>query len=127
MRSPCRLFVSLSVCLSICLVFPFIFRLTKLMRSLRCLCAFLCIHPQIFSFICGSFHIKEAYEITLQSVYRFNFLLAGLWTILVSVSTCAHINFFVFYAVRVLSMESRRLVLPRPSCNIIVPSTSRCS
>jgi hypothetical protein len=35
-------------------------------------------------------------------------------------------NFFVFCVVRVVSKESRRLVLPRSACNILPSSISLC-
>jgi hypothetical protein len=54
---------------------------------------------QFFHFLCGPRRIKEPYEFTLLCVC-------------VSVY---HLIFFVSYAVRVVSKESRRLVLPRTS------------
>jgi hypothetical protein len=43
----------------------------------------------------------EAYEITLLSVYP-------------------SLMFFLFFAVRVVSKESRRLVLPRTYCTVVI-------
>jgi hypothetical protein len=51
--------------------------------------------PQFFYVLYSPCH-SEAYKITLLSVYL--------------------LNFFIFYAVRVLTKESKRLVLPRISC-----------
>jgi hypothetical protein len=59
-----------------------------------CICVYFCVCPPV----CVSPLILEVYEITLLSV-------------------CLHpLNFFVFYAVRLVSKENRRLVLPRYSC-----------
>jgi hypothetical protein len=65
--------------------------------------------PIVFVFFCSPCRIKEAYEITLQTVC--------LWVLPI---------FFILSAVRVVSKESRRLVLPRTYLsNLIIQSSDK--
>jgi hypothetical protein len=94
--------------------------------TLLSVCVYLWACPRIFGVFWGSWGFWNHLAVCVSPS---NFL-GGLWNYVYVGVSVSSLILLVFYAVRVVSKNSRLLVLPRTSCNIILsfkPRFSQCT